>query len=419
MNFQYDESTYESEVRGAYKTGCFEIALNCEFNMNLELMKTADLGTFLHEYVHFLQNISTPWGIHAGIVRNNDLCEMVHSMEPLEKIHLPYKFEPSQEQKLRRSWLQCSIGTGHSRVKIDKTKASRFYYREIDGFPIAMHEVIFSVKNADGADVDIIIGATIIKESMAVLYQSLIDPNSVTEHPDVPYNVIQIWCEKHFPNIAGDTRKLICLCYISLFSLDPGFSLMLLLREANLHPEKSGIEFFDEYKEEYAISDGKRVKIADFFSYLIEMYKLSLRGTLPCDLDYTSLLLDRVKLENGIVPILNVLYTDNFGVENMKSLISYLGLPFMHQADGKQFYTLVDGRQHSFQDVVVIAGNAAMYDYFIDPYRNYGSCPFRILCDRDEPECWDTPWMQKGCIFEVGVESLHLEKKRFVKDFIQ
>ena len=157
MNFQYDESTYESEVRGAYKTGCFEIALNCEFNMNLELMKTADLGTFLHEYVHFLQNISTPWGIHAGIVRNNDLCEMVHSMEPLEKIHLPYKFEPSQEQKLRRSWLQCSIGTGHSRVKIDKTKASRFYYREIDGFPIAMHEVIFSVKNADGADVDIII----------------------------------------------------------------------------------------------------------------------------------------------------------------------------------------------------------------------------------------------------------------------
>lgn len=117
MNFQYDESTYEGDVRGAYKTGCFEIALNCEFNMNLELMKTADLGTFLHEYVHFLQNISTPWGIHAGIVRNNDLCEMVHSMEPLEEIHLPYKFEPSQEQKLRRSWLQCSIGTGHSRVK--------------------------------------------------------------------------------------------------------------------------------------------------------------------------------------------------------------------------------------------------------------------------------------------------------------
>jgi len=213
-------------------------------------------------------------------------------MEPLEEIHLPYKFEPSQEQKLRRSWLQCSIGTGHSRVKIDRTKASRFYYREIDGFPIAMHEVIFSVKDENGADVDIVIGATIIKESMAVMYQSLIDPDCVSEHPDVPYNAIQIWCEKHFPNVAGDTKKLICLCYISLFNLDPGFSLMLLLREANLHPEKSGIEFFDEYKEEYATSDGKKVKIVDFFNHLIEQYKISLRGVLPCDLDYTSLLLD-------------------------------------------------------------------------------------------------------------------------------
>ena len=136
-------------------------------------------------------------------------------------------------------------------------------------------------------------------------------------------------------------------------------------------------------------------------------------------MDYTSLLLDRVKLENGIVPILNVLNTDSFGIENVKSLISYLGLPFMHQADGKQFYTLVDGRQQSFQDVVVIAGNAAMYDYFMDPYRNYGSCPFRILCDKDEPECWDTPWKQKECIFEVGVGSLNLKRKRFVKDYIQ
>lgn len=416
MIFNYNPNTYERDVKGAYKTGCFEIALNCEFNTNLESMKIADLGTFLHEYVHFLQNISTPWGIYAGIVRNNDLCEMVHSMEPLDEIYLPYKFEPSQEQLLNRKWFQCSAGTGHLSISVDRSKASAFFYRDIDSFPIAMHEVVFTVNDKMNTKVDIIIGATIIKESMAVMYQSLIDPDCITEHPDIPYNVIQIWCEKHYPNIAGDTKKLICLCYVSLFSLDPGFSLMLLLREANLHPEKSGIEFFNDFLRKYVIMGGKKIKVSVFFNDLIEQYKLSLRQVLPCDLDYTGLLLDRVKLENGVVPILNVLNTESFGVENIRSLISYLGLPFMHQVDGKQFYTLVDGRQNSFQDVIVISGNAAMYDYFINPSQNYGQCPFRYMCERDEPECWDTPWIQKKCIFEIGVESLKLKGKRFVKD---
>jgi hypothetical protein len=416
MIFNYNPNTYERDVKGAYKTGCFEIALNCEFHANLESMRIADLGTFLHEYVHFLQNISTPWGIYAGIVRNNDLCEMVHSMEPLDEIRLPYKFEPSQEQSLHRQWFQCSAGTGHLPIRVDRSKDSAFCYRDIEGFPIAMHEVVFTVNDKMNTKVDIIIGATIIKESMAVMYQSLIDSDCITKHPDIPYNVIQIWCEKHYPNIAGDTKKLICLCYVSLFSLDPGFSLMLLLREANLHPEKNGIEFFNDFLRKYLIMGGKKIKVSVFFNDLIEQYKLSLRRALPCDLEYIGLLLDRVKLEKGVVPILNVLNTENFGVENIRSLISYLGLPFMHQVDGKQFYTLVDGRQHSFRDVIVIAGNAAMYDYFINPYQNYGQCPFRYMCERDEAECWDTPWTQKECIFEVGIESLKLKGKKFVKD---
>lgn len=414
MRFIYNEHEYDKELKGAYKTGCFEIYLRGQFNPDLAQMSTEDLGTFLHEYIHFLQNISTPWGIHAAIVRNNDFCEFVHSMEDKEDIHLPYHFTPSTEQQLRRSWLQCSMGTGHLLFPIDRTAPTGYRYEELEGFPISMHQVLLSLQSTYGERKELIIGATIIKESMAAMYQSLIDPD--TTHPDVPYNIIQFWCEKHFPNIAKDTKKLICLCYMSLFSLDPGFALMCELRNANANPELSGWQIFDEYIRHNVITNGKAVSIPDFFNSLVEQYKQSLRGMLPCNLIFTNILLDRVKLENGIVPILNVIHTERFGLQNIQSLIEYLGIPFIHQLDGRQFYPQVVGIAHSCQDVVVISGNAAMYNYFLNPNEHGGVCPFKYMCDAEDDVCWDKPWRHDNCIFECGMDSINVKGKKIVKD---
>lgn len=414
MKFEFDEQEYDKELKGSYKTGCFEIYLSGEFNQNLTLMSREDLGTFLHEYVHFLQNISTPWGIHAAIVRNNELCEFIHSMEDKEEIHIPYHYTASPEQQLRREWLQCSMGTGHINFPFDNDKPTGYRYVDIEGFPVSMHQVLFSAQSMTGERREIVIGATIIKESMAAMYQSLIDPD--TSHPDVPYNVIQFWCKKHFPNIADDKKKLICLCYISLFSLDPGFSLMLTLRNANTHPELTGWQIFDDYIKGNAIVAGQDTPIVDFFNNLIEQYKQSLRGILPCDLIYTRILLDSVKLGNGIVPILNVINTNDFGIANIQTLINYLGIPFMHQFDGKQFYPLVAGIDHSCQDVIVISGNATMHDYFLHPYEHGGVCPFKYMCDADDDECWNKPWLHDNCIFECGIDSINVKGKTIIKD---
>lgn len=47
----------EKELRGFYRTGCFHIYLAGSFEKDLSLLSQKDLGTFLHEYIHFLQNI--------------------------------------------------------------------------------------------------------------------------------------------------------------------------------------------------------------------------------------------------------------------------------------------------------------------------------------------------------------------------
>ena len=193
----YEANTYESDVLGAYRTGAFDIYLSGHFNANLSSLSTTDLGTFVHEYIHFIQNISTPWGIFAGIVRNNDIAEMVNSYENLSNIKLPYNFNPSDKQLERRKWLQCSIGTGHTRDIIDRNAPTSFHFEDVCDFPIIMHRVHFFYTNIEGENKELIIGATIIKESMAVMIQSLVDTN-LPQHYDVPYNVLDVLCGNHF-----------------------------------------------------------------------------------------------------------------------------------------------------------------------------------------------------------------------------
>ena len=298
-NFIYDADTYESDIRGAYKTAAFDIYLSGYFSNDLSILSKDDLGTFVHEYIHFLQNISTPWGIQAGIVRNNDIAEMVHSYDKLQEIHFPYHYTPSEKQLVYRKWLQCSIGTGHSSHQIDQSRPTSLYFTDVPDMPIRMHNVHFKFYSIDGHEQNIVIGATIIKESMAVMIQSYVDPN-LQGHPDIPYNVIEILCRNHFPNIAHDKKKIIQLCYISLFSLDPGFALMCELKDANLQPELSGSTIYNDFiSGKFEMRDGSLIPKIQYFGKLVGYYRQSIRGILPCELHYIGHVLNEVLLSGA------------------------------------------------------------------------------------------------------------------------
>jgi hypothetical protein len=51
-----------------------QIKLTNSFDGGLGRFSQKELGTFLHEYVHFWQNISTPWGLYMSIVQYQTLA---------------------------------------------------------------------------------------------------------------------------------------------------------------------------------------------------------------------------------------------------------------------------------------------------------------------------------------------------------
>ena len=67
-------------LRGSYKTSFYSIYLNGTYNEDFTKMSQADQGTLVHEYIHFLQNISTPWGLYMSMTCYNLMFQSLHEI---------------------------------------------------------------------------------------------------------------------------------------------------------------------------------------------------------------------------------------------------------------------------------------------------------------------------------------------------
>ena len=118
----YKDRIYELDTLGQYTIGAFDIYVRGDINGDLSKLSDRDLGTFVHEYVHFLQNITTLYGIYEGIIRNNAIAEMKKSYQDELEIQIPYQYPYDKYQKEFRDFLIESAGTGYVDVEIDRTR---------------------------------------------------------------------------------------------------------------------------------------------------------------------------------------------------------------------------------------------------------------------------------------------------------
>ena len=194
---------YLFDIRGFYNPGYFYIYINGNFSPNLRKMSVRDLGTFFHEYVHFLQNISTLWGIKLGITHNNLMCDLFTAVSKTQEIQIPFTNYPIDSRtKLELDYYKEVCGCAGKDINknwmIDTTQKISISVTQdnTQNWPIPLNKVFLVVKFQDGRT----------------------DPSAT--HNDVPYNVVQVVANQHFQKIAQDKKKLICLCYIALFSMN-------------------------------------------------------------------------------------------------------------------------------------------------------------------------------------------------------
>ena len=404
----------EKELRGYYRTGCFNIYLRGSFNPVLEKMEKEDLGTFLHEYVHFLQNISTPYGIFEANAHNLQAVETFMEVENLPEIEIPYHPNFSDELQKRILWLKFMNGDPVSEsvscINVDAGKEMMFGIMDCNCRGRKGKNVALRFFDTCGKEHQRMIGALDIKESMAAAYQSLIDPDA--SHPDIPYDLLRLFCVQNFPTIGKDIKKFICLCYTALFNLQPAYQFIQLCIKAENNPHYTGFELFDEFVNvQKAISGGISLPVHEQFDNILNSYAKSIHGLIRCDMPYIKELLDRARLVDGNVPILNVINTQQpFTVENIKALVSALGIPFMHAENRGWFYPSMNDK--GAPDVVHLVGMMMLYDFLTQEKLSLrGICPLSKMCGQFGTYCYDQPWLENDCSFALIGEEIKLKDK--------
>lgn len=422
------EQEMMNELRGSYNTSFFHIYTAGDFNTDLSQISQKDRGTFIHEYIHYWQNIATLWGLASSTLCYESMLKLKEGVLASEEIQLPYNIPFTENMKIRNDCFK--VGNGFSQdkrfhdLKINQGQRIKIGCgkQTVHGKDIPVVPLTITFEN--GATKIIELGAHIVKESMAALYQSLVDP--AAEHDDVPYNVVKILCKQNYPSLYNNTKLLICACHAALFSMTPGDTLISLLAQAEKEKITDGMQLFSDYidQSKIKINGSKPIPIPDFFDGMVNQFLKKLDENLKAPLDYIKTVLERVRLSNRMLPLLTVLYEDNnssISTENLNEIIAWLGIPYIQTKENgqhnpatalKKADKIIEGDDS--MDVMELIALEAMY-LFLSRELPYRCCPlYGVMCQNSplaKDECFETPWSGTPCIFTIVTEPLNLQDK--------
>ncbi len=421
-----DQGVTEQDIiksnSNTYDPGFMQIHLIKHFRGSFKEMDNVnDKGSFLHEYIHYLQNLTTPWGLYSSMGAYKIMIENYEFIQKHSEIKLPLRIHFNPETKRMSDIIMSGNGdnpfyTVQGSLRIDRTRDIVWHRRSksINGHSYLCLNLDVPCEDAVKS---VTFGANIIKESMAALYQMQLDPTATHEEYDLPYNLVKIIAEQHFPNIATDDKKLITICYISLFSLSPAVVLIEQLDYANKHVEKTGPELLDIFINETSIkiNGDDSVSVIDFYDDISIRFERILRNSLQVDLDYIHEALQRIKLSNGIVPIISTLYDKNFSEDLIQDLIDYVGIPYIYTDFGEYHYPQSTTSEDASADMVALIGQHALYYFLVHP-NGYGCCPLRYRCKESsyKDECFDYPWLGERCPMTVMGDIINLKSKNII-----
>ncbi len=405
----------EYETRGFYKPSFFSIFINGGFDMNFENMIQKDLGTFVHEYIHYLQNITTIFGLRNSIFYFSYLFEVKKYLYENSNIKLPLKDIPFSEHILKG---QAVFKKYHGEINnpnpyYDKTTIS---LKNVDKQDKSDKIVNINLYVNEVKTEEVVIGNLSIKEGMARLYQLIYDPD--VEHPTFPYKSVEILCETLNPELLEDKRKLIALCILALNSQNSAYTLYQLLIEVRAHNELEGRDIYAKYmNERWIVNSGKKISIQKFLIDSIKKFKEKLNGSIFSELNHFNKIFQNMEdaIELGINPLIEVLYEiDATPVERLKSLVDFYGIPHIRTINGFVYYPKGEKDAPAMEYVELLGQRVVLervFGFQGEICSQLSQCALAETEMIDE-NCYSTQWKRETpCEFKVVSDFWELNKK--------
>lgn len=184
-----------------------------------------DLTVFFHEYIHFLQDISTVWGVNNIYVYGEYITGSVERILnlPTGEFRIPFHIVDENENiKLNQDTINVTLGdTGSIQCFEIKEIVENEYELLCNEETISIPEIQLAIDGENGEDI-IVFGARAIQENMAYLMEKLCSPNSFEPSPEFPYSAAEKVCDFIIPGFSEKQLIVLALCDMSLQYTNPG-----------------------------------------------------------------------------------------------------------------------------------------------------------------------------------------------------
>ena len=262
---------------GHYVLSFFEMHVDTwKSDMTINKLPPKDMTILFHEYIHFLQDFTTYYGLNQLYVQSEYLHSVVNRIYKIqsETFTVPFKIEDNTDNVLLNKQI-CKLTLGDTvelkqmdiveLIEDSDTLMDNSYMKVIPN-------VIISCK-----DDMLIFGSMAIMESMAYIMERLCSPNDYEESPDFPYKSAEKVASYYSPDFGSDPLKVLALCDMSLQSSNPGSCFVRTMKgiQAGSIQFKTPEEIYDYFYSQKAqkAQDKRIVYFMDSFNELSNVVK--------------------------------------------------------------------------------------------------------------------------------------------------
>lgn len=273
----------KSTSLGYYIPSFFEMHVNTNSDdLTINKLPLKDMTVLFHEYIHFLQDFTTYYGLNAIYAYSEYLHSVVNRIYGIKakEFTVPFNITDNTDNVLlNKQLLNFTQG--------DTEECSPFSVDEVEEdvdelLPNAyMKNVSNVILNLNG---DLrVFGAIAIMESMSYLMERQCSPAGYEKSPDFPYRSAELVADYYVKDFSNNPLMVLALCDMSLQSSNPGacfVRVMKGIRDGNVTFEKPE-DIYDHFYNQISVTAyGSESTLVSHFKMLLSVVQNCMKSYL-------------------------------------------------------------------------------------------------------------------------------------------
>ena len=395
---------------------------------NLGNMSLSAYATFVHEYIHYIQHITSLYGIRMSDMYNRVFARYRDYIRNNDIINIPLKL---WEKDKEIHQFICHFN------KIEGNKTTDFNISDIEiderEISIADREKTavwigcYDFENDKADEHGFRFGHRCVVEGMAHAIQSIINKN--VGHKTIPYHAVELIIGKTIPQIVEDKKLIASICLCALLWDNPGVGFFEVLKVLKQYPNWSGKDLYQSVIRDYAVSHkGQAMPFYRLLTIFSNDFKGSLEALMGTNLEYYSQVINNCILDSSIChhQLIDVLYDCDISNREVfkEKLLNHYGYPFI---DGKNQSALPlkveDGKLSPYKESAILYGIELIMARLLlynqkKECKRYPICSSTMFiegakCDATK-ECLSYQWKKETpCVFTETLRYFGIKEKDY------